>query len=495
MDYSNSQLVTLDTGEGRIQTGSFKLIHTIDLQKYAEIVDQIEATMSRQFNNNHTLYPHLSHTINRIKISLHRLSPITKQKRSLDFIGSAWKWVAGNPDHHDFEIINEKINKVLANNNNQVIINNLEEERINNVTKLANSILKIVQTDGKYKNEELINVKYKLDLIKEEIVNVEYAIHWAKANIVNSFILSNVEIGIITNVLEKENLPYLNVEQALEFADIKIATSKKGIIYIISLPTTDVEPCQTLIIKAIKRDNIINKIPFNLILKCNKKIYGMKNNCKTGNGFRICPSNSVIDISDTNCIPKLLNSLPPTCTVMNNQHVPEIEEILPGAIFLNQFKGNVTINNETVELNGAFLIRYQNTTVKINNRFFTSREVANYKPLPPVLQHASAKNEIEEVLSLEMMKELHLNNTKYIELLDTKNNISAAINFSFTLLLLVTIIIVLLILKCWKRTQSLRLETVISNARDPEQTEMNHCGPLPQRHLQRPLSINSIPYF
>jgi len=47
------------------------------------------------------------------------------KKRHIDLIGSAWKWLVGSPDSGDFEIIQEKINSALTNNNNQVILNRL----------------------------------------------------------------------------------------------------------------------------------------------------------------------------------------------------------------------------------------------------------------------------------------------------------------------------------------------------------------------------------
>ena len=37
---------------------------------------------------------------------LKRFSPGRKE-RSMDFIGSAWKWIAGTSDGYDFEILNE----------------------------------------------------------------------------------------------------------------------------------------------------------------------------------------------------------------------------------------------------------------------------------------------------------------------------------------------------------------------------------------------------
>lgn len=87
----------------------------------------------------HPLYPYLHHELTLLQTLLDGLK-IHKNKRSLDFIGTSWKWIAGTPDHEDFEIIKNKMNNVLENNNRQVVINQLYNERINNITRMANEI-------------------------------------------------------------------------------------------------------------------------------------------------------------------------------------------------------------------------------------------------------------------------------------------------------------------------------------------------------------------
>ena len=39
--------------------------------------------------------------------------------------------------------------------------------------------------------------------------------------------------------LENENIPFINVDEALEFAEIKIASNSDSIVYIVSLPITE----------------------------------------------------------------------------------------------------------------------------------------------------------------------------------------------------------------------------------------------------------------
>lgn len=65
-------------------------------------------------------------------------------------------------------------------------------------------------------------------------------------------------------------MPYLNIIEALEFSDLKIASSNLTIIYIISFPTTNKESCETILIKPVKIKNFINKIKYENIIKCKR---------------------------------------------------------------------------------------------------------------------------------------------------------------------------------------------------------------------------------
>ena len=74
----------------------------------------------------------------------------------------------------------------------------------------------------------------------------------------------------------------------------------------------------------------------------------------------------LVDISNDTCIPPLLNGMNSSCQITHGYHIPQIETISPGIIFLNDFSG--TVNNKS--LNGTFLIEFQNVTLRINDKFY-----------------------------------------------------------------------------------------------------------------------------
>lgn len=146
-DYSNSQIVTLQSGQAKIQIGNFKILHDIDLEQFDKITKAIANTLRNDVDESHPLFPFLNHELLQTQKLLDDLRPKSVRKRSLNFIGSAWKWIAGNPDHEDFVTIKEKINDSLENNNKQVVINKILTERMNNLTQLTNNLQTFVKNN------------------------------------------------------------------------------------------------------------------------------------------------------------------------------------------------------------------------------------------------------------------------------------------------------------------------------------------------------------
>jgi len=124
-DYTNSDIVTLTTGLAKVQTGIFRVIHIIDIKEYENTNDKINQTALMKLKTYDPILPFIKEEVRISKNLINSLKVRNIKKRHIDLIGSAWKWLVGSPDSRDFEIIQEKINSALTNNNNQVILNRL----------------------------------------------------------------------------------------------------------------------------------------------------------------------------------------------------------------------------------------------------------------------------------------------------------------------------------------------------------------------------------
>lgn len=100
-------------------------------------------------------------------------------------------------------------------------------------------------------------------------------------------------------------------------------------------------------------------------------------------------------------------------------------------------------------LKGTFIIKHFNTTIEINGKVIATKEITQYQPLPAILQPSYKQNKIEEVLSLERVKELYLNRTKEISLLETKRDINLSMN-----IILIVAVSIIIFLACRKRNKN-----------------------------------------
>lgn len=487
LDFSNSQLISINTGQTKIQNGNFKLIHTIDLNQYENCVAEILAIIDNNEGHNSTLLPYITHEINQIQNLITNLKP-KRYRRAMDFLGTAWKFIAGSPDHEDFRTIKQVMTNVLENNNRQVIINNLLTERLNNATKINNEIRKLLSNDRTINNEILTTLQYKIKLVKEELRNINYAIHWSKLGIINSLILSNKEINLALKTLKEENFPFSSIEEAMNFAEIKIMTNSTSILYIVNIPVTDHKTYQKILLKPVKRNNIVIEITHENVIKHNNAIFGIKDKCKCYNNLSICKDKNLINLSNSTCIVNLLKSVKANCNIINNQHVPHIEEISSGVILLNNFNGTILINSEPQDLNGTFLVKFHNASITVEGKTFTSYESSNFEVLPAILHPLPKELEFRKLLSLEMINELHINNTKAIEWLQT----SSILTHSTTYLIITAIVVLVIIitLKVFKHNGTKIViherENKSENGEEPENKK-------PSSSLK--VNFNAIPFF
>jgi len=100
---------------------------------------------------------------------------------------------------------------------------------------------------------------FQIQMLKKEILNLNQAIQWAKADISNPQILGDEEINKVKRVLDQNQLPYTNFEEAMHIAEVNIASNGPMLIYIVKIPVTDTKLCEEILIKPIKMVNMSTK--------------------------------------------------------------------------------------------------------------------------------------------------------------------------------------------------------------------------------------------
>jgi len=108
------------------------------------------------------------------------------------------------------------------------------------------------------------------------------------------------------------------------------------------------------------------------LLECEQQLFAIKNLCESHIDKTICNSENLLDLCNDTCVNALLNLREPECKMVNNQHLPDFEEIRPGTMLLNDFNGPLSLDEKLLQLHGTFIIQYRNSTVTIGEPSYKS---------------------------------------------------------------------------------------------------------------------------
>ncbi|XP_041452284.1 protein PF14_0175-like [Drosophila obscura] len=481
-NYTKAHTISIHKGIGRLQTSSIKLIHIIDLKQIeTELLTIRDHTMTDLKKS--YLYHTLTHEMVQALSALSTLYFKDRKTRSINWIGSAWKYVAGSPDHDDLMLIHNNLNNLITNNNDQVIINSQLQDRINNLTFVSNMLKNSIRDDNGFSNEIAISLQNQVRLLKEEIINVKYAIQWARLNVINSLLLNENELQEVHNIFQKNNMSSLTVEEMLELTDISVLHNKTTIIYIVKIPELDSTNFENLIIKPVIKNNLIVNIEANEIFLSDNDILKIPNNCKTTKEFKICYKKKTVNLQHTNCIAKLVRGKESLCGFTNADHIQTIEEIDNSLLLLNNFNGSIRQGNKTHQLRGTYLLHFWNDSIIIDKKEFNNKEKTILKPGVPLIQMTPTEMERLQILSLESLQALNVKNTKHLNLIKTHSTNNSIAIFC----LLGTIITSIFITRCvMKPKDNIIIQETLQIPNN--NIKLNNIKPIQ-------LEFNNIPYF
>lgn len=517
VDYTAAHVIIIDDGQSKIQDGIFRIIHPIDIKKYDAFVTETKIFVERHIPKTNPFYPILNEEIKQAVDLIQNIVPqynnndndknynenndidkgknnYKRNKRSFNIIGTAWKYIAGTPDHDDFEMLEFNINELNQNNNKQVVINQMLSDRMNNVTKIVNEISNAIVKNSHLNNEIALTLQNRIRLIKEQLINIHYAIQWAKSGVINSIILDKLEIKLALEKLSKEKMPFASNEEAMEYATVNVLHKNSIILYVIKIPTTNEEVYQNLLLYPVKKNEKVIKLSFRNIIKNSKEIYGLKSNCSKYDPVKICNNNQLIDLRNNTCITNIIKSLSSYCTYTNSQHIPLIENILPGVILLNDYNDTILIDEVTHHLSGTFLIKFSNSTIMAQNKIFRNLEAPQIKTVPAVLQPTPSEKILENILTIESLRELHLNNTHTIRTLRVGTIINGVSTMVYLLILVVIGTLILHLYRISQRTSIMHLNTQNSYSPPGPGAILTNIQPT-NNTLPSTFRINNIPYF
>lgn len=387
----------------------------------------------QQISKKSNIKPQLIHQTQQIEKLLAELkgqSP--KIKRSINWIGTAWKWIAGTPDASDWDELLKNQNKIVESNNEQYKINNALMETSQQILDDFNKIIGYFNENSQEKFEQL--AFNRLLIIKEEIKEIVRAAQLAKAEIVNTNLLDREEVNRI--VAEIETLPYSNEIEAIEYAEPLMLIKNSIILYVISIPKTSKINYNHLAIRStIKNDKQIY-LEHQQLLANQNDIFGITSNCRKFKETIICKINQLQEIPSNHCINQLMNGLEAGCDYQFNKN-EIIEQLDENTIFLNNFNGSLVYNTTIQHLEGNILVQFVNETIQINGKLFSNKEIKISQVLPSILQNNITEKSMK--VDLEYLHNLHLNNVEKLEKLFTNHKTSTVIDTCLIIIIVLAI--------------------------------------------------------
>lgn len=432
----NTPIVTIKQGTGKIINGNFKMIHIINITIYEDIVNRLVPTINDHIDKNSILRPQLLYQLQQIQSLLQKIHGRKARKaRSINWIGSAWKWIAGSPDATDWDNLLKTQNVIIENNNNQYKIN----ERLTAVTQeIMENYNKIIERINNSNIDKYEQMMYnKLTLIKEEVLEIVAAAQLAKKGIINTNLLDKIEIQKV--LAEIETLPYSNEIEAIEYAEPIMLQKESILLYAISLPKTGIKEYNHLIIRSTIRNNKRIHLETKELLTTHDEQYSIKEKCTKIREISICNENQLQKLSPEHCISQLLKGKNASCDHQFYRK-PIIELLTDNTVYVTNFNGNVKHDNETKTLNGTFLIQFDNDSIVINNKKYTNKEVTTFHILPPIIQANLTITDVK--LDLEYLHDLHLENIKKLQKFSILSNLSVISDLAIYLLVIIIFIII-----------------------------------------------------
>lgn len=366
-------LLLLKQHDCRIQVGTLKIIHPLNITMIEEAANALSAAVYNRMTENKSLGDIAKLRIKKLYTNLHGLKPVAHHRtRRWDTLGSAWKWVAGSPDAHDLRLINSTMNNLINENNAQISVNNHVNERLELLTNSINQLAaKINQEKSITEDLDILTTILHINTINQILEDIQEAVTLSKISLASQKILSTREIVIIKTMLEDQGVTVEFPDEALQFVTPKIAVSNQMLLYILHAPYLDNTTSTLAKVYPLVIDNrIISNYPSKIIIHENTVFTSEKPE-------DFVQKQANLKQIDDNCIKTIIFGKQSEC---NSTFTDETSQILVSentVLIVNAKNQTLTTNcgSDDQTLLGNFLVEFSNCTIFFNNQQFKSEEI------------------------------------------------------------------------------------------------------------------------
>lgn len=501
----NPGLLTLQTGNMMIKTGRHRVYHSIDLDEYKPLLDNILKAINglhifTDFKDvNVLLYNKFTKVLN----SYNRILPVKRYKRgAFNILGSGIKLITGNLDENDLVQINRDINElrqgnneIVRQNNIQVKINKQMEKRINKIITTINNQQETIKQEiiaarqsmlsSKLSNQnftiirQIFKVSYHLDQVQNVLDSIFETIQLAKINIISRNFLETEELKFIVDRLEEQNITILNSDQAYNFLDIHVLFKGATLYFIIGVPQISSQQFNTLILEPLPINGNIIKLPWHKAAISTTSTYFIKNNCKIIGQNTLCDEDDLEDVSNDGCFSKIIRGQTGTCSFTRYHDMTDTKRITDNYIIVKNtsvlLSTDCKFGNRT--LSGTFLVYFTNCSISLGGKSFSTTEFLT-KPKPIIIPLDGITIKQKDFISnpdLHTIRKLHLQSREELHSIKKHNLIqtSTCLGLSSVCFILIVSIFIYLSFKKKPSPDGANLQINVQGAtiNNPDQTE------------------------
>lgn len=405
IDYSHSDYIPILDGNAIVWNEYGYLRHTTNLTTYSEILDETKNAIEI-FPQTH-VKKILESDILHIDTLLTTLTVHHRHARSINFIGTALKVIAGTPDADDWEDVKLVEKQLVDSNNRQIEINTKMQIQIEKLTNAVNTVLTTERKEqiDTVKLFEILMARNRMMLM--ELQNLILSVTLAKANIVNPIILDQDDLKFFIKKQSNEQYIDFTISELMQLSKLKVILNDYCLHFIIRYPIP-VRTCKKVTLLPVAHFNrIIQFADTNTVVDCEDTTYSTTN-CQHTSSSIFCQL-----MPNTTCAQQLISGKSAHCKTQSNT-LDKVAEIDDGIVVVNDAIAEVkepAENSRTV--NGTFLIMFEKN-VTVNGTLYVNRNnIDMRKPGTPTFPSIIIKDHIE-ILSLSSVHEMNLQNLRYI---------------------------------------------------------------------------------
>lgn len=434
---NNPGALTLSAGEGRILEGYNRLLHTVDLNELGVTIGILESLVLKINSSTGDFSKLIDHKLKEINNTYKALLPNTsRNKRSIETLGSAIKFITGNLDAQDLRQINSNINaikisdnKLIDQNNKQIFINQEFQNRLQtlseDVKNYQNVILKLNTQKGYSITENAkISVLFQLDIVLQTLRTIENGIALAKLNIVNRQLLTINELKIIAQQLNQVDVRLDSLEDAYNYLSVTVFYHGYHLIISIDIPKVSSIIYERMIIEQLPIQNKTVNIGHQTVLVHLNETYAVLTELEQIAKIYIYKRNQLLNITNDLCIAPLVRGRSGKCPFKETPPTTEYKLLTYGTLVVKATLENVVMSStcgiNQKELRGNYLIIFHNCSVIIQDRLFENLELNfNHPIISPLETYQIEETHLEKFYNNSYLHKMHIENRQHLDALRT----------------------------------------------------------------------------